>query len=234
MATMLPFASCRSGNPATCSDSSAVWRRHDTLRARAASSSRRRRDSHRRHRLARAAASPPCGGSRFIPAEPQLFDYLTVAEHRQFVARCCSRRDADTRIPALLEELELTASATTLLRRSSRVRHAAEARHRVRPAAPTAALLRDEPLTVRDRSHPSHEGDDHGPRARGRRSDLSSHCSILVEERAPAPRHRQAVASPRSRSSRHRRITTDNCRALAGGDVHRPHGGDEAAVPRAA
>ena len=44
----------------------------------------------------------------FIPDEPQLFDYLTVTEHLQFVARLYGVEDAGPRIPILLEELELT------------------------------------------------------------------------------------------------------------------------------
>ena len=44
----------------------------------------------------------------FIPDEPQLFDYLTVTEHLQFVARLYGVDDAAPRIPLLLEELELT------------------------------------------------------------------------------------------------------------------------------
>jgi ABC-2 type transport system ATP-binding protein len=43
----------------------------------------------------------------FIPDEPHLFDHLTVEEHLRFVARLYGVADADARIPALLEELEL-------------------------------------------------------------------------------------------------------------------------------
>ncbi len=50
----------------------------------------------------------------FIPDEPALFDYLTVAEHLQFVARLYGVSDAAPRIPALLEELELTAKRDAL------------------------------------------------------------------------------------------------------------------------
>lgn len=50
----------------------------------------------------------------FIPDEPQLFEYLTVAEHLQFVARLYGVTDAAPRIPLLLEELELTAKRDAL------------------------------------------------------------------------------------------------------------------------
>ena len=50
----------------------------------------------------------------FIPDEPQLFDYLTVTEHLQFVARLYGVTDAGPRIPTLLEELELTPKANAL------------------------------------------------------------------------------------------------------------------------
>jgi ABC-2 type transport system ATP-binding protein len=50
----------------------------------------------------------------FIPDEPQLFDYLTVTEHLQFVARLYGVQDAAPRIPVLLEELELTAKKDAL------------------------------------------------------------------------------------------------------------------------
>ena len=50
----------------------------------------------------------------FIPDEPQLFDYLTVTEHLQFVARLYGVHDAAPRIPVLLEELELTAKKNAL------------------------------------------------------------------------------------------------------------------------
>src|SRR5512144_924836 len=43
----------------------------------------------------------------FIPDEPQLFEYLTVTEHLQFVARLYQRPEAVPRIAPLLQELEL-------------------------------------------------------------------------------------------------------------------------------
>ena len=43
----------------------------------------------------------------FIPDEPQLFEYLTVAEHLQFTARLYRQPEALERIGPLLQELEL-------------------------------------------------------------------------------------------------------------------------------
>jgi len=43
----------------------------------------------------------------FIPDEPRLFDYLTVAEHLQFTSRIYRVADADRRADDLLAELEL-------------------------------------------------------------------------------------------------------------------------------
>lgn len=44
----------------------------------------------------------------FMPDEPRLFDYLTVVEHLQFTARLYGVDDFRSKIPALLEELELS------------------------------------------------------------------------------------------------------------------------------
>jgi ABC-type transport system involved in cytochrome c biogenesis ATPase subunit len=44
----------------------------------------------------------------FIPDEPHLFEYLTVEEHLRFVARLYRLGDVSPRIPALLEELDLS------------------------------------------------------------------------------------------------------------------------------
>ena len=43
----------------------------------------------------------------FIPDEPHLFEYLTVEEHLRFVGRLYGVPDVATRIPGLLEELDL-------------------------------------------------------------------------------------------------------------------------------
>jgi ABC-2 type transport system ATP-binding protein len=50
----------------------------------------------------------------FMPDEPQLFEYLTVREHLQLVARLYQVADADARVRPLLEELELTGKETAL------------------------------------------------------------------------------------------------------------------------
>src|SRR6185436_6765194 len=44
----------------------------------------------------------------FIPDEPHLFEYLSVEEHLRFIARLYGVTDVDTRMPALLEEMELS------------------------------------------------------------------------------------------------------------------------------
>ena len=52
----------------------------------------------------------PVGAKRrlaFMPDEPRLFDYLTVEEHLQFVARLYQTADYRERLDELLEEFEL-------------------------------------------------------------------------------------------------------------------------------
>jgi len=52
----------------------------------------------------------PVGAKRrlaFMPDEPRLFDYLTVEEHLQFVARLYQTADYRQRLDELLEEFEL-------------------------------------------------------------------------------------------------------------------------------
>lgn len=56
----------------------------------------------------------------FIPDEPQLFDYLTVTEHLQFAVRLYRQPAAASRIPELLNELELQDKATGLATELSR------------------------------------------------------------------------------------------------------------------
>ena len=50
----------------------------------------------------------------FLPDEPRLFDYLTVREHLNLVARLYGVRDWEARAGALLAELELADKATVL------------------------------------------------------------------------------------------------------------------------
>jgi ABC-2 type transport system ATP-binding protein len=85
----------------------------------------------------------------FIPDEPHLFEYLTVEEHLRFVGRLYQVADAEARIPALLEELELTEKREALPAEISRgmkqkLLIACGLLHRPQ------ALLLDEPLTGLD------------------------------------------------------------------------------------
>ena len=118
----------------------------------------------------------------FIPDEPQLFDYLTVTEHLQFVARLYGVTDAEPRIPALLEELELTAKREALpteLSRGMRQKLAIACGLLHRPAA----LLLDEPLTGLDPVGIRRMKETITVRAReGAAVILSSHLLHLVEE----------------------------------------------------
>lgn len=50
----------------------------------------------------------------FMPDEPQLFEYLTVGEHLQLVARLYHVGDFASRAPRLLEELELAGKEQAL------------------------------------------------------------------------------------------------------------------------
>lgn len=84
-----------------------------------------------------------------VPDEPHLFSYLTVEEHLAFVGRLYQVRDADVRIPALLEEVDLASKRTALPGELSRgmkqkLLIACALLHR------PAALLLDEPLTGLD------------------------------------------------------------------------------------
>jgi len=118
----------------------------------------------------------------FIPDEPQLFDYLTVTEHLQFVARLYGVTDAGPRIPVLLEELELTAKRDALpteLSRGMKQKLAIACGLLHRPAA----LLLDEPLTGLDPVGIRRMKETIAARAReGTAVILSSHLLHLVEE----------------------------------------------------
>ena len=56
----------------------------------------------------------------FIPDEPQLFEYLTVAEHLRFVVRLYRQPEAIAQLRPLLEELELLPKENTLATELSR------------------------------------------------------------------------------------------------------------------
>jgi ABC-2 type transport system ATP-binding protein len=118
----------------------------------------------------------------FIPDEPQLFDYLTVTEHLQFIARLYGVEDAAPEIPRLLEELELTAKRDALpteLSRGMKQKLAIACGLLHRPAA----LLLDEPLTGLDPVGIRRMKETITTRARdGASVVLSSHLLHLVEE----------------------------------------------------
>jgi ABC-2 type transport system ATP-binding protein len=118
----------------------------------------------------------------FIPDEPQLFDYLTVDEHLQFVARLYGVADAPVRAPQLLAELELTEKRRMLPSELSRgmkqkLAIACGLLHRPR------ALMLDEPLTGLDPAGIKRMRGTIAARAReGTAVILSSHLLNLVEE----------------------------------------------------
>jgi ABC-2 type transport system ATP-binding protein len=97
-------------------------------------------------------ASDPLEAKRrlaFMPDEPRLFEYLTVAEHLRLVARLYSVEDFDARAAALLDELELTGKERSLPGELSRgmKQKVVIACGLVRNAT---TLLFDEPLTGLD------------------------------------------------------------------------------------
>jgi ABC-2 type transport system ATP-binding protein len=62
-------------------------------------------------------AADPIGAKRelaFFPDEPRLFDYLTVSQHLQFVARIYGVENHETIAEPLLEELEIANKADEL------------------------------------------------------------------------------------------------------------------------
>ena len=118
----------------------------------------------------------------FMPDEPQLFEYLTVREHLNLVARLYRVGDYAARVPRLLEELQLTGKEASLPGELSRgmrqkvmiacglVRHA-------------TTLLFDEPLTGLDPIGIRRMRNTIVARAReGAAILLSSHLLHLVEE----------------------------------------------------
>ena len=118
----------------------------------------------------------------FIPDEPQLFDYLTVLEHLQFVARIYQVRDPEQEWRPLLEELELVEHSRKLpgeLSRGMRQKLAIACGLMHRPRA----ILFDEPLTGLDPVGIRRMKDTILTRAReGAAVVLSSHLLHLVEE----------------------------------------------------
>lgn len=118
----------------------------------------------------------------FMPDEPHLFEYLTVAEHLRLVARLYSVTDFDRRARELISELELTGKEDALpgeLSRGMRQK-VVIACGLVRDAS---VLLFDEPLTGLDPIGIRRMRDTITRRARlGAAVVLSSHLLHLVEE----------------------------------------------------
>ncbi len=118
----------------------------------------------------------------FMPDEPHLFDYLTVEEHLRFTGRLYQVADVDGRIPALLQELELTDKARALpgeLSRGMKQKLAIACGLLHEPQA----LLFDEPLTGLDPVGIRKMKRTIVERARqGAAVILSSHLLHLVEE----------------------------------------------------
>lgn len=118
----------------------------------------------------------------FIPDEPQLFEYLSVREHLQFVARIYQVEDAEARAQPLLAELELVEHERKLpgeLSRGMRQKLAIACGLLHQPRA----ILFDEPLTGLDPVGIRRMKDTILSRAReGAAVVLSSHLLHLVEE----------------------------------------------------
>jgi ABC-2 type transport system ATP-binding protein len=118
----------------------------------------------------------------FMADEPQLFEYLTVAEHLQLVARLYGIDDAQARAPTLLDELELRGRENALPTELSR-----GMRQKVAIACgllrDPATLLFDEPLTGLDPLGIRRMKETIMSRARhGASVIVSSHLLHLVEE----------------------------------------------------
>ncbi len=118
----------------------------------------------------------------FIPDEPQLFEYLTVEEHLVFTARLYGVADASHRIPALLNELELSDKRAALPAELSRGMKQKLAIACGLVHSPSALIL-DEPLTGLDPGGIRRMRTTIAARAReGAAVLLSSHLLHLVEE----------------------------------------------------
>jgi ABC-2 type transport system ATP-binding protein len=117
----------------------------------------------------------------FMPDEPHLFEYLTVAEHLRLIARLYAVPDFDARAGALLDELQLTGKEGALpgeLSRGMRQK-VVIACGLVRDAS---VLLFDEPLTGLDPIGIRRMRESILRRAeRGAGILLSSHLLTLVE-----------------------------------------------------
>ena len=118
----------------------------------------------------------------FIPDEPHLFDYLSVEEHLRFIARLYGVADVDARLPALLDELELSEKRRALpgeLSRGMRQKLAIACGLLHSPSV----LILDEPLTGLDPAGIRRMRQTISARAAaGTAVILSSHLLNLVEE----------------------------------------------------
>ena len=118
----------------------------------------------------------------FVSDEPHLFEYLSVEEHLQFIARLYGVPDAAERIPPLLTELELLEKRQALpgeLSRGMRQKLAIACGLLHQPCA----LVLDEPLTGLDPAGMRQMKATIVSRAReGAAVVLSSHLLQLVEE----------------------------------------------------
>jgi ABC-2 type transport system ATP-binding protein len=118
----------------------------------------------------------------FIPDEPHLFDYLSVEEHLRFVARLYGVRDLESRMPVLLDEMELAEKRGAMpgeLSRGMRQKLAIACGLLHDPAA----LILDEPLTGLDPGGMRRMRATITARAKmGAAVILSSHLLNLVEE----------------------------------------------------
>lgn len=122
------------------------------------------------------------GRLAYFPDEPRLFDYLTVKQHLEFMARIYRVSDAAERAPRLLEELELADKADRLPAELSR-----GMKQKLGIACgllhSPAALLFDEPLTGLDPRGIRQMKDTIRQTARnGAAIVVSSHLLHLVEE----------------------------------------------------
>jgi ABC-2 type transport system ATP-binding protein len=118
----------------------------------------------------------------FIPDEPHLFEYLSVEEHLRFIARLYGVADVDSRLPSILDELELTEKRRALpgeLSRGMRQKLAIACGLLHSPSA----LILDEPLTGLDPAGMRKMRGTIVARATaGAAVILSSHLLNLVEE----------------------------------------------------
>ena len=118
----------------------------------------------------------------FIPDEPHLFEYLSVEEHLRFIARLYGVADVESRIPVLLDELELMEKRRALpgeLSRGMRQKLAIACGLLHSPSA----LILDEPLTGLDPGGMRRMRETITARAAaGAAVILSSHLLNLVEE----------------------------------------------------